>query len=137
MKSHAELEAELTASGCLPSSVHQKDKDLVIQELATRLLTQDLLHEEVRQAQPRSPRLSPPTPPSAPTDQPHSCSQECYILDHGGCKIYVWQGRRSNQQEKTISFSRALVRRWGPVSEGHSVALGTAVSARRHPCPVG
>lgn len=59
--------------------VYQKDKDLVIQELATRLLTQDLLHEE-----------------------------ECYILDHGGCKIYVWQGRRSSHQEKTISFSQAL-----------------------------
>ncbi|XP_023619951.1 LOW QUALITY PROTEIN: villin-like protein [Myotis lucifugus] len=58
--------------------IYQKDKDLVIQELATRLLTQDLLHEE-----------------------------ECYILDHGGCKIYLWQGRRSNHQEKTISFSQA------------------------------
>lgn len=47
--SQAELEAELTTSGCLPSSIYQKDKDLVIQELATRLLTQDLLHEEVRE----------------------------------------------------------------------------------------
>ncbi|XP_036287697.1 villin-like protein [Pipistrellus kuhlii] len=58
--------------------VYQKDKGLVIQELATCLLTQDLLNEE-----------------------------ECYVLDHGGCKIYVWQGRRCTQPEKIISFSQA------------------------------
>ena len=51
----------------LSSSVHEKGKDLVIQEVATRPLTQDLLHEEVRQAWPRSPH-----PPHAlPRLDPH------------------------------------------------------------------
>lgn len=35
---------------CLSPSVYEKGKDLVIQELATRPLTQDLLQEEVRKA---------------------------------------------------------------------------------------
>nr|KAF6421521.1 villin like [Molossus molossus] len=59
--------------------VHEKGKDLVIQELATCLLTQDLLHEE-----------------------------DCCILDQGGVKIYVWQGRRSKPPELRSSFSQAL-----------------------------
>ncbi|XP_004676693.2 PREDICTED: villin-like protein [Condylura cristata] len=59
--------------------VYEKGKDLVVQELATRPLTQDLLQEE-----------------------------DCYFLDQGGFKIYVWQGRMSNLQEKKAAFSWAL-----------------------------
>ncbi|XP_071465448.1 villin-like protein [Marmota flaviventris] len=59
--------------------VYEKGKDLVIQELATRPLTQDLLQEE-----------------------------DCYILDQGGFKIYLWQGRMSNVEEKKAAFSRAV-----------------------------
>ncbi|XP_062971177.1 villin-like protein [Cynocephalus volans] len=59
--------------------VYVKGKDLVIQELATRPLTQDLLQEE-----------------------------DCYILDQGGFKIYVWQGCMSSLQEKKAAFSRAV-----------------------------
>ncbi|XP_034847960.1 villin-like protein [Mirounga leonina] len=59
--------------------VCEKDEDLVIQELATCPLTQDLLQEE-----------------------------DYYILDQGGSKIYVWQGRMSGLQEKKAAFSRAL-----------------------------
>nr|XP_060494236.1 villin-like protein isoform X5 [Panthera onca] len=59
--------------------VCEKDDDLVIQELATCPLTQDLLREE-----------------------------DYYILDQGGFKIYVWQGRLSSLQEKKAAFSRAL-----------------------------
>ncbi|XP_025769458.1 villin-like protein [Puma concolor] len=59
--------------------VCEKDEDLVIQELATCPLTQDLLREE-----------------------------DYYILDQGGFKIYVWQGRLSSLQEKKAAFSRAL-----------------------------
>ncbi|XP_053077657.1 villin-like protein isoform X5 [Acinonyx jubatus] len=59
--------------------VCEKDEDLVIQELATCPLTQDLLWEE-----------------------------DYYILDQGGFKIYVWQGRLSSLQEKKAAFSRAL-----------------------------
>ncbi|KAF6313736.1 villin like [Rhinolophus ferrumequinum] len=59
--------------------VYEKGEDLVIQELATRPLTQDLLREE-----------------------------DCYILDQGGFRIYVWQGRMSSLQEKRAAFSRAL-----------------------------
>ncbi|KAF3827011.1 hypothetical protein GH733_002497 [Mirounga leonina] len=69
--------------------VCEKDEDLVIQELATCPLTQDLLQEE-----------------------------DYYILDQGGSKIYVWQGRMSGLQEKKAAFSRALVKLLGPVSKG-------------------
>ncbi|XP_008066526.1 villin-like protein [Carlito syrichta] len=59
--------------------VYEKGQDLVVQELATRPLTQDLLQEE-----------------------------NCYLLDQGGFKIYVWQGHMSSLQEREASFSRAV-----------------------------
>ncbi|XP_054103184.2 villin-like protein isoform X4 [Callithrix jacchus] len=58
--------------------VYEKGKDLVVLELATPPLTQDLLQEE-----------------------------DFYILDQGGFKIYVWQGRMSSLQERKAAFSRA------------------------------
>ncbi|XP_057560679.1 villin-like protein isoform X2 [Hippopotamus amphibius kiboko] len=61
--------------------VYEKGKDLVIQELSTCPLTQDLLREE-----------------------------DCYILDQGGFKIYVWHGRMTSLQEKKAAFSRALAK---------------------------
>ncbi|XP_066861805.1 villin-like protein isoform X6 [Kogia breviceps] len=59
--------------------VYEKGKDVVIQELSTCPLAQDLLQGE-----------------------------NCYILDQGGFKIYVWQGRMTSLQEKKAAFSRAL-----------------------------
>ncbi|POI31283.1 hypothetical protein CIB84_004966 [Bambusicola thoracicus] len=59
--------------------VYEKDNDLVVQEIATRPLTQDLLQHE-----------------------------DCYILDQGGFKIYVWRGKASNQEEKKAAFTRAV-----------------------------
>nr|XP_054536515.1 villin-like protein isoform X7 [Pan troglodytes] len=59
--------------------VYEKGKDLVVLELATPPLTQDLLQEE-----------------------------DFYILDQGGFKIYVWQGRMSSLQERKAAFSRAV-----------------------------
>ncbi|KGL77756.1 Villin-1 [Tinamus guttatus] len=53
--------------------------NLVIQEVAIRPLTQDmLLHED------------------------------CYILDQGGLRIFVWKGRDSTKEEKQQAMSRAL-----------------------------
>ncbi|NXO63622.1 VILI protein, partial [Phainopepla nitens] len=53
--------------------------NLVIQEVAIRPLTQDmLLHED------------------------------CYILDQGGIKIFVWKGKNANKEEKQQAMSRAL-----------------------------
>uniref|UniRef100_A0A8C7EEN2 Villin like n=1 Tax=Nothoprocta perdicaria TaxID=30464 RepID=A0A8C7EEN2_NOTPE len=63
----------------LSFSVYEKDNDLVVQEIATRPLTQDLLQHE-----------------------------DCHILDQGGFKIYVWRGKLSSQEEKKTAFSRAL-----------------------------
>ncbi|KAM7229870.1 hypothetical protein CapIbe_018587, partial [Capra ibex] len=57
----------------------QKSKDLVVQELSTCPLTQDLLQEE-----------------------------NCYMLDQGSFKIYVWQGRLASLQERGAAFRRAL-----------------------------
>ncbi|XP_037063917.1 villin-like protein isoform X1 [Peromyscus leucopus] len=59
--------------------VCEKGTDLVVQELATRPLTQDLLKEE-----------------------------GCYLLDQGGFKIYMWQGRKSSPQDKKAAFNRAV-----------------------------
>ncbi|XP_075404001.1 villin-like protein [Tenrec ecaudatus] len=58
---------------------YQKGEDFVIQELATCPLTQDLLQEE-----------------------------NCYLLDQGGFKVYMWQGRRYSPREKKAAFSRAV-----------------------------
>ncbi|XP_026708804.1 villin-1 isoform X2 [Athene cunicularia] len=53
--------------------------NLVIREVAIRPLTQDmLLHED------------------------------CYILDQGGLKIFVWKGKNANKEEKQQAMSRAL-----------------------------
>ncbi|XP_036594754.1 villin-like protein [Trichosurus vulpecula] len=59
--------------------LYEKDEDLVVQEIATRPLTQDLLQHE-----------------------------DCHILDQGGFKIYVWRGCDSNKEEKKAAFSRAV-----------------------------
>ncbi|CAI9540027.1 unnamed protein product, partial [Staurois parvus] len=59
--------------------VFEKDGDLVVQETATKPLTQDLLQH-----------------------------QDCHILDQGGVKIYVWRGKDSSAEEKKAAFSRAV-----------------------------
>ncbi|XP_020820118.2 LOW QUALITY PROTEIN: villin-like protein [Phascolarctos cinereus] len=59
--------------------LYEKDEDLVVQEIATRPLTQDLLQHE-----------------------------DCYILDQGGFKIYVWRGHGSSKEEKKAAFSWAV-----------------------------
>ncbi|XP_058513048.1 villin-like protein isoform X1 [Ochotona princeps] len=59
--------------------VYEKGDDLVIQEVATQPLTQDLLRDE-----------------------------NCYILDQAGSKVYVWQGRTCGVQERKAAFGRAL-----------------------------
>uniref|UniRef100_A0A674H7F3 Villin 1 n=1 Tax=Taeniopygia guttata TaxID=59729 RepID=A0A674H7F3_TAEGU len=62
-----------------PVSVSNTSGNLVIQEVAVRPLTQDmLLHED------------------------------CYILDQGGIKIFVWKGKNANKEEKQQAMSRAL-----------------------------
>ncbi|XP_029444229.1 villin-like protein [Rhinatrema bivittatum] len=58
--------------------VYEKEGNLVVQETAIKPLTQDLLLHE-----------------------------DCYILDQGGVKIYVWRGKDSSKEEKKAAFSRA------------------------------
>ncbi|XP_028337604.1 villin-1 [Physeter macrocephalus] len=53
--------------------------NVVVREVATRPLTQDLLSHE-----------------------------DCYILDQGGLKIYLWKGKNVNAQEKREAMSQAL-----------------------------
>ncbi|XP_043931169.1 villin-1 [Protopterus annectens] len=59
--------------------VSDAEGNLVVQEVATRPLTQDLLN-----------------------------SDDCYILDQGGLKIFVWKGRNATKREKQEAMSRAL-----------------------------
>ncbi|NXD78699.1 VILI protein, partial [Halcyon senegalensis] len=53
--------------------------NLIIQEVAIHPLTQDLLLHE-----------------------------DCYILDQGGQKIFVWKGKNASKEEKQQAMSRAL-----------------------------
>ncbi|MFT7801106.1 advillin [Arapaima gigas] len=50
-----------------------------VTEIATRPLIQDLLNHD-----------------------------DCYILDQGGVKIFVWKGKRANKAEKQAAMSKAL-----------------------------
>ncbi|KAI4574734.1 hypothetical protein MJT46_004013 [Ovis ammon polii x Ovis aries] len=59
--------------------VSDSDGKVVVREIATRPLTQDLLSHE-----------------------------DCYILDQGGLKIYVWKGKNANTQEKKEAMNQAL-----------------------------
>ncbi|XP_036152682.1 advillin isoform X4 [Myotis myotis] len=52
---------------------------LMVREVATRPLVQDLLNHD-----------------------------DCYILDHSGTKIYVWKGRGATKAEKQMAMSKAL-----------------------------
>ncbi|XP_034985186.2 villin-like protein [Zootoca vivipara] len=70
---------ELQKSNVRLYHVYENGKDLVVQEIATRPLTQDLLQNE-----------------------------DCHILDQGGFKIFVWRGKDSSKEEKKAAFSRAV-----------------------------
>ncbi|XP_077011245.1 villin-1 [Tamandua tetradactyla] len=59
--------------------VSDSEGKLVIREVATQPLTQDLLSHE-----------------------------DCYILDQGGLKIYVWKGKKANAEERKAAMSQAL-----------------------------
>ncbi|XP_004674351.1 PREDICTED: villin-1 [Condylura cristata] len=59
--------------------VSDSEGKLVIREVATRPLTQDLLNHE-----------------------------DCYILDQGGLKIYVWKGKNANAEERKGAMNQAL-----------------------------
>ncbi|XP_067843081.1 villin-1-like [Heptranchias perlo] len=59
--------------------VTDSEGNLVVQEVAARPLTQDLLS-----------------------------SNDCYILDQGGVKIFVWKGKHASQQERQSSLARAM-----------------------------
>ncbi|KAI5152649.1 Villin-1 [Manis pentadactyla] len=59
--------------------VSDSEGKLVVREVATRPLTQDLLSHG-----------------------------DCYILDQGGLKIYVWKGKDANAQERKEAMSQAL-----------------------------
>ncbi|KAM3927979.1 villin-1-like [Leptodactylus fuscus] len=59
--------------------VFEKDGDLVVEEIATKPLTQDLLQHG-----------------------------DCHILDQGGVKIFVWRGKDSSPEEKKAAFTRAV-----------------------------
>ncbi|XP_063789984.1 villin-1 [Pseudophryne corroboree] len=59
--------------------VSDNSGNLMVQEVATTPLTQDLLN--------------------------HS---DCYLLDQGGMKIFVWKGKDSSKEEKKQAMERAL-----------------------------
>lgn len=111
---------------------------MVVREIATRPLTQDLLSHEVRGSgvppapAPHYPPAPCPLSPSgssarvlgwsgwgaqeanfcvcsSPSLRFLSHLQDCYILDQGGLKIYVWKGKNANAQEKKEAMNQALV----------------------------
>lgn len=60
-------------------NVSDQSGQLMVQEIATKPLSQSLLHHE-----------------------------DCYILDHGGSKVYVWKGKKATREERSGSMSRAM-----------------------------
>lgn len=60
-------------------------------------------------------------------------SQDCYILDQGGHKIFVWKGKNSNKEEKQQAMSRALVSFWGWLGLG--IAAPWEGPGTPNPCP--
>ncbi|TMS19235.1 Advillin [Larimichthys crocea] len=59
--------------------VSDADGQMKVTEVATRPLVQDLLNHD-----------------------------DCYILDQGGTKIFVWKGKKANKAERQAAMSRAL-----------------------------
>ncbi|XP_048856382.1 advillin [Brienomyrus brachyistius] len=59
--------------------VSDADGQMKVTEVATRPLVQDLLSHD-----------------------------DCYFLDQGGVKIFVWKGKRANKAERQAAMSRAL-----------------------------
>lgn len=59
--------------------VSDADGQMKMTEVATRPLVQDLLNHD-----------------------------DCYILDQGGAKVFVWKGKKANKAEKQAAMSRAL-----------------------------
>ncbi|XP_059827690.1 advillin [Hypanus sabinus] len=59
--------------------VSDETGNLMVQEVATRPLTQDLLKHE-----------------------------DCYILDQGGVTIFIWKGKEANNEERRAGMNRAL-----------------------------
>ncbi|KAK5912285.1 hypothetical protein CesoFtcFv8_002177 [Champsocephalus esox] len=59
--------------------VSDDDGKMKVTEVASRPLVQDLLSHE-----------------------------DCFILDQGGTKIFVWKGKKANKAEKQVAMSRAL-----------------------------
>ncbi|XP_076841924.1 advillin [Brachyhypopomus gauderio] len=60
-------------------NVSDADGEMNVREVATRPLVMDLLNHD-----------------------------DCYILDQGGVKLFVWKGKRANKAEKQAAMSRAL-----------------------------
>lgn len=59
--------------------VSDADGEMKVTEVATKPLVQDLLNHE-----------------------------DCYILDQGGMKLFVWKGKKANKAERQAAMSRAL-----------------------------
>ncbi|XP_078408815.1 villin-1-like [Cetorhinus maximus] len=59
--------------------VTDSEGNLLMQEVATRPLTQELLS-----------------------------SDDCYIIDQSGIKIFVWKGKKASRQERQSSLTRAM-----------------------------
>ncbi|KAI3370212.1 hypothetical protein L3Q82_024994 [Scortum barcoo] len=59
--------------------VSDADGQMKVTEIATRPLVQDLLNHD-----------------------------DCYFLDQGGAKIFVWKGKKANKSEKQAAMSKAL-----------------------------
>ncbi|GLD54717.1 villin-like protein [Lates japonicus] len=59
--------------------VFENSGNLVVQEVATQPLTQDLLH-----------------------------SSDCYIVDHRGSSVMVWKGKQASKEERQEALNRAV-----------------------------
>lgn len=88
-------------------SVFENSGNLVVREVATQPLTQDLLLSSVRHLKPLKHFLF--VESVVLLNRSLIPGQDCYILDHKGSSVMVWKGKKASKAERQAAFNRALV----------------------------
>lgn len=94
-------------------SVFENSGNLVVQEVATQPLTQDLLNSSVIGVYPLKMFLRRCCIGNVSCLIVHCLffllCQDCYMLDQGGSSVMVWKGKHSSKEERREALNRAMV----------------------------
>jgi len=99
---------------CIYLSSHPRVNDaegsMKVTEVSSTPLVQDLLNHDVSSSHRRAFSGDSNRQTSFSHLIVSSAIQDCFLLDQGGLKIFVWKGKKANKAEKQAAMSRALVR---------------------------